>query len=1070
MALTKILNITVNTGRSGESVKTVNDRLEQLVIALGKNREELKKLKKEARETGDFEKNAKQIAALEGNVKKLSNEYNTLQRASQGIKRNFSGLTSAFRNAALQIVGIGSAVALIGTAFRNAAQTVADFDQAQADLAAITGKTREEIEDLTQQAIELGKASIFTATEITNLQVELSKLGFSQDEILAATEGIQNLAAATGEDLVQSAIVAASTLRSFGLEAEETDRVVGVLAKSFTESALDLDKFSVAISTVGPVAQAAGVSIEQTTALLGTLVDRGIDASTAGTGLRNIFLDLAEKGLTLDEALAQINQSTNQNATALDLFGKRGATVSVVLANNTDASDRLNDSLQDTEGVVQRMADERLNSLQGSLEQVEGAWESFVLSIERGDGTIGRVLRSALDLVTQLLDKLAIAQSESRVAFQQTAENFITATEQFTDNSAFADIFGTNKVELDFDNAKVQEANKEFNELRKLAGQINEDFNDEEALQATLDRYEELKKIFGDQLNNARARKLAGDGINANERALLAITAAVNQEAGKTAELARERLEVIQIQKKSDEELATLAAQNNQRAIDEINRRKNVELAAQAEIDLANQEALDAKNQKEAEAAAKALERIRQQQDTRLQSLQQEEELAKRIEDARSGKEGIEADYAEELASAKFFYDEKLKLAKGNNKLIEAETESYNRKVENINAEYADKQLTENRKTIDYKLDLLDEELAGQVQINDRLIQDETQKEKKILDLKIKTFEEKLKLIQDAALADGVVTEAELANLQKIYNAILNFKLQLDTITQGEEDAEERSSWLAQYLGLTDTEAELLVERSISITQQIADAVFETQAAANEARLEQQIQFADALYQTEVRNLQARNEQGLLTEVQFIEESKRLENEKNQRIYQYKLDAFRKEQRIAKAQIAINTALGVSAAFAQPPPTTLPQKIIEAAYVTAQGVIQAAAVGSQPPPLPPIPIYRQGGRLLEGPSHDRGGIPIYQNGSLVAEAEGGEFIINRQATAKYLPLIEAINQAGLNRPTPVVEAFSNVEYGTSPIKSAAGQPQMIRAYVVESDITDTQKNISRYNSRAEIGE
>lgn len=49
------------------------------------------------------------------------------------------------------------------------------------------------------------------------------------------------------------------------------------------------------------------------------------------------------------------------------------------------------------------------------------------------------------------------------------------------------------------------------------------------------------------------------------------------------------------------------------------------------------------------------------------------------------------------------------------------------------------------------------------------------------------------------------------------------------------------------------------------------------------------------------------------------------------------------------------------------------------------------------------------GGLLAGPSHDAGGIP----GSSV-ELEGGEYVVNKKATARALPLLEAINNAGLD--------------------------------------------------------
>ena len=155
-----------------------------------------------------------------------------------------------------------------------------------------------------------------------------------------------DLAAATGTDLARSAEVVGNTLRAFRLEAGEASRVVNVMALSFTKTSLDMERFSTAMATVAPVAANAGVSLEKTTALIGTLVSAGIDASSAGTGLRNIFLELAKSGMSFNDAMDQINNASNKNAAALELFGKRGAAVGSVLADSTDKANELEKSLK----------------------------------------------------------------------------------------------------------------------------------------------------------------------------------------------------------------------------------------------------------------------------------------------------------------------------------------------------------------------------------------------------------------------------------------------------------------------------------------------------------------------------------------------------------------------------------------------------------------------------------------------------------------------------------------------------------------------------------------------------
>lgn len=286
-------------------------------------------------------------------------------------------------------------VALAGVS----SQISGDFEQEMAKVLAVSGATGDEFQSLEKNALDLGSATRFTASEVAGLQLSLSKLGFNTSEILDATEATLALAQATGEDLANSATVVASTIKGFGLTAKSTQKVVDVMASSFSSSALDLEKFSVAMSTVAPVAKSAGYNIEQTTGMLAVLIDAGLDASTAGTGLRNIFLDLAVSGQSLTDAMAQISTSANKNATALDLFGKRGATVATVLADNQTASEALITSFYNAGGAAKNMASIMDDTQQGSLAKMKSALEGVAIII--GDKLSPYIIKFA-DFVSEL--------------------------------------------------------------------------------------------------------------------------------------------------------------------------------------------------------------------------------------------------------------------------------------------------------------------------------------------------------------------------------------------------------------------------------------------------------------------------------------------------------------------------------------------------------------------------------------------------------------------------------------------------------------------------------------------
>jgi hypothetical protein len=329
-------------------------------------------------------------AILDKNATKLGKQKNAIGKYSNALRGLRSGLAA---------LGVSMGVfALIRDSFN----VIKDFQQAQANLASVLGVNVEEMKALTAQAKELGATTRFTASQVSELQVELAKLGFTQQQIQDMTPATLALAEATGTELANAAAVAGSTLNAFGLEAKDTQRVVDVMAKSFSSSSLDMEKFKTAMAAVAPIAKTMGFSIEETTSMLGTLTDSGLDASTAGTSLRNMMLEASKQGLTWKEALDKVNDAQDKAGVALELFGKRGVAAGVILAENQDKVAGLTDKLEDAEGAAQKMADTQRNTLAGSLDLLRSAWEGLILSMDEAGG-IGDTLKIGIKFLADNL-------------------------------------------------------------------------------------------------------------------------------------------------------------------------------------------------------------------------------------------------------------------------------------------------------------------------------------------------------------------------------------------------------------------------------------------------------------------------------------------------------------------------------------------------------------------------------------------------------------------------------------------------------------------------------------------
>lgn len=135
-------------------------------------------------------------------------------------------------------------------------------------------------------------------------------------------------------------------------------------------------------------------------------------------------------------------------------------------------------------------------------------------------------------------------------------------------------------------------------------------------------------------------------------------------------------------------------------------------------------------------------------------------------------------------------------------------------------------------------------------------------------------------------------------------------------------------------------------------------------------------------------------------------EEKRLAREKEKR--EKELAKKEKQQRKQELKMQLiegiaNTAVSVTKALTW----GWPLGAIFAGIIGAMGAMQTAIIRKQMSKL-------ADGGLLQGRSHAQGGIPVGNTG---IEVEGGEYVINKRSTAKYLPLLQAINEEGARKKT-----------------------------------------------------
>jgi len=164
------------------------------------------------------------------------------------------------------------------------------------------------------------------------------------------------------------------------------------------------------------------------------------------------------------------------------------------------------------------------------------------------------------------------------------------------------------------------------------------------------------------------------------------------------------------------------------------------------------------------------------------------------------------------------------------------------------------------------------------------------------------------------------------------------------------------------------------------------------------ARVDAELQKTNDKLDAEVKALDGAVNAGIETEESKNDKLEQIDRDRAKAQRKAAYDKAKSEKSAALVKIAIETAIAVVEAA-----PVIPLQLQAAAL----GTSQAAVVASQP-----LPQLKRGGRI-NGPSHENGGVPLYKNGSKIAEVEGDELIMTKGVAQSpaLLMAASALNEA-----------------------------------------------------------
>lgn len=1101
-------------GEQGQKIAFLKDALNALATAVnkvsaglidldkiiskvtGKTREFAKEQQNAAQTMNRVGKNLQQTSKDVDNYGKKTEKAGKSQKGFFGnMAKNLKTIVS-FYGAYQVLNGVLSAASSF---FIGGAKRAIELEKAFADLSAVAGVSKDDIELLKNEVFAVAGVTSFTATEIVALQKELAKLGTSTDDIVNLTGPIALLAQALGEEPGGVAATLKKTLNQFQATSEESNRFANVLLGAVNETALSMQDLGTALSYVGPLASQMGVSIEETVSLLGILADNGFKASKAGTGLRQFFITAAKDGRPFNEFLEDLAQRNLDVSDNIELFNKTGASQALVIENNTERLAELVNEMGDMDRLLRSNA-EQMSSTQGQLDLLASAYdkarirfsdyitqtEFFLELLERldpesaGQARAFKFLANATDEGTESFNKLTTAL----VGFQTTEDEVTAGLEARWQILAEGSGLSAKQIK----NLKNQ-----YDELIKSGSKMSlSDFLSLQAGRYNLEEFQDasifLKGIVDlaeESAIQTRKQEIAQAAQNDEYRAALGLTTELEAAARNGNMTEQEKARVTKI-----------LADEQTRLTEAYNKETDVDRSAVLEKRIALYEQLETnvKNLTNAvESEEERTKRLNKERKEREKALKAEIDLLKEQTDANVEAINERARIDSALAQAKGDLDEVAEVELNRMRDVSAAYQYQSTLISRLIDEYPDFNEVINEASSS-ALDMskvltsgLFKEAADTVNNYERSVKD---LQKQLDDDKItqEDYNNQVSIMREEL--EGVFNTMRFLfgsspELNQYFSALFdNFDETSKYLKKVKKDADKGKK------SFEDWKEELKEGAWADIAGKAVDALGESLSEFNDTQLENtknsieaQLNAVKNRYEVEQDILKSQLDNQLITESQY--RAKQLELRKAQIAEENSLERkiFEAQKKQDKQSAILEGAEAAAQAYIEAfknyePTTAVIVGSIGAGIAAAQATAQVSAI-SQRKFFPKK--FAEGG-VVNGPSHADGGVPFTVQGQSGYEMEGGEFIVNKRATAMHRDLLERINNS--YRTNPQVGRMKFADGGLVP--NAAGQSvdylkaiaeattstamntnKPVRAYVADKDLRTnaTERRLRDRNDR-----
>lgn len=400
--------LTSDIAKQEENLESLKAKYKDYVLALGQDSNATKELADEIkRESNALNENKERLAAAERATDALTEDTKELGDTTDKTAQYVKLSDVIWGN--LAAGGISAAIGKAKEAAKEIIATGEAYETSMSKVAALSGATGSDLDALSAKAREMGATTTFSASESADALGYMALAGWDTHSMIAGLPGVLSLAQAGEMDLAAASDLVTDYLSAFNMTAEDTGRMVDVLAYAQANANTTTEGLGNAFKNCAANANAAGLDVETTSAAISMMANQGLKGSEAGTALNAVLRDMTakmkdgqiaigEQNVAVMDAqgnyrdftdiIRDVQDATNgmgeaEKASALQSTFTADSIKGLNLMLNAGSGEmvRFRDELYNCEGAAQATADTMTDNLGGDLANFNSALEETELQV-----------------------------------------------------------------------------------------------------------------------------------------------------------------------------------------------------------------------------------------------------------------------------------------------------------------------------------------------------------------------------------------------------------------------------------------------------------------------------------------------------------------------------------------------------------------------------------------------------------------------------------------------------------------------------------------------------------------